>query len=173
LQARPPLSVSAYIALGTNQPFEGLEGPALLRRAIEELDAAGLRVGALSSIWRTPAWPEGSDQPDFHNAVAEVIGAPPKPEDLYGVLRDIEIAFGRERRERWGRRTLDLDILAMAQLVGDFDGVIIPHPLMQERAFVLAPLAEIASTWVHPVLRLSAADLLKRVDLSASTRRLD
>ena len=166
------MSVSAFIALGTNQPFEDLEGPSLLRRAIAALRMEGLELAAVSGIWRTPAWPEGSVQPDFHNAVVEVETKIREPAALFEVLRGIEIAFGRVRRERWGPRTLDLDILAMGAVVADDGGVIIPHPLMQERAFVLAPLAEIAPNWVHPVLGISASNLLAGVDRPDLMHRL-
>jgi 2-amino-4-hydroxy-6-hydroxymethyldihydropteridine diphosphokinase len=151
---------SAYIALGTNLSFGELAGAALLARAVVALETAGLRTIAKSSVWSSPAWPAGSDQPDYFNAVIEVeAGAL----SLYGVLRQVEQSFGRERRERWAARTLDLDVVAMAGLVGEFGALTLPHPRMHERAFVLAPLAEIAPNWRHPVLALGVGELLALV----------
>ena len=106
----------AYVALGTNMPHDGVGGPDLLARAISELRSAGLVVRALSGIWRTPAWPPGAVQPDYHNAVAALDPGGRTPERLYDTLRAVETRFGRERRERWGPRTLDLDILAIGGL---------------------------------------------------------
>jgi 2-amino-4-hydroxy-6-hydroxymethyldihydropteridine diphosphokinase len=167
------LTVSAFIALGTNQPFENLEGPALLRGAIAALSQEGLEIVSVSGIWRTPAWPEGSEQPDFHNAVVEIETEIQGPAPLFEVLRGIETAFGRVRRERWGARTLDLDILAMGQMEAMDGGIIIPHPGMQHRAFVLAPLADIAPNWVHPALGLTVLQLLARVERPGLMRRVD
>lgn len=154
-------AATALIALGTNLPFEGVEGPDLLRRAVSSLEAEGLAVVALSSIWRTPPWPPGSDQPEYHNAVAELEVGGRSPHQLYELLRQVERQFGRERRERWGPRTLDLDILAQGEAVGAFGPILLPHPRMHERAFVLAPLAEIAPAWRHPATGRSAAELLE------------
>jgi len=144
------MSRPAYIALGTNLPFEGAAGPALLARALDAMADAGLAVSARSSIWRSPAWPAGAEQPDFHNAVVAMEAGEWTPEGLWVVLRAIEARFGRVRRERWAARTLDLDIVAMDGFVGVFGDVVLPHPAMHERGFVLAPLAEIAPDWRHP-----------------------
>lgn len=153
-------STRAFVALGANMPFEGVVGPALLARAVAAMQTAGLVPRALSGVWETEAWPQGSGQPDYYNAVAELDAAGMTPQQLYAVLSQIERNFGRERREKWAPRTLDLDIVAMSDLAGTFDELELPHRRMHERAFVLAPLAEIAPDWRHPVLKMSASELL-------------
>jgi 2-amino-4-hydroxy-6-hydroxymethyldihydropteridine diphosphokinase len=145
------MNSAAYIALGTNLPFQGLAGPELLARALAEMAAAGLAVRRRSSIWRSPAWPPGTDQPDFHNAVVAVDAEGWNPERLWDALQLIEARFGRERRERWAARTLDLDIVSMDGWVGRFGAVDLPHLAMRGRGFVLAPLAEAAPDWRCPV----------------------
>src|SRR5262245_58315125 len=87
----------AFVALGANMPFEGMEGPPLLARAVAAMQAAGLVPRALSSVWETEAWPQGSGQPDYYNAVAELDVWDRTPQQLYEVLSQIERAFGRER----------------------------------------------------------------------------
>lgn len=161
----------AYIGLGANLPFEGLSGSALLARALAAIEAAGFKRLAVSNIWQSAAWPP-SDQPDFFNAVAVVDPAGASTQDLYSVLRRIEQQFGRERRERWAARTLDLDVLAMDGLHGTFGEITLPHPRMHERAFVLAPLAEVASDWRHPILGQTAAELLQSVPTEQRCCRL-
>jgi 2-amino-4-hydroxy-6-hydroxymethyldihydropteridine diphosphokinase len=141
-------------------PFDGVAGPQLLVRAIEAMRDGGLVPRALSGVWQTEAWPQGSGQPDYYNAVIELDGANLGPQPLYEMLSEIESAFGRERREKWAPRTLDLDIIAMDRFVGTFGGIELPHPRMQDRAFVLAPLAEIAPDWRHPVTGQAVGELL-------------
>src|SRR5262245_1024670 len=101
---------TAYIALGSNLPFEGVDSPALLARAAAALQSAGLALGARSGLWRTAAWPP-SDQPDYYNAVVAVAAGGQTPQAIYDILRGIEARYGRERREQWAARTLDLDIV--------------------------------------------------------------
>lgn len=163
---------SALIALGTNLPHQGLGGPALLRQAGLELARAGLAPRALSGIWKTPPWPPGTDQPDYYNAVANLDPDGRSPPQLYQALREIEARFGRERRERWGPRTLDLDVLAIDGFVGMFGEMTLPHKRMHERAFVLAPLAEIAPDWRHPLLGLRPQEMLAQLDPEPTLRRL-
>jgi 2-amino-4-hydroxy-6-hydroxymethyldihydropteridine diphosphokinase len=161
----------AFVALGSNMPFAGVPAPRVLARAVSALRSAGLSVRALSGVWETAAWPP-SDQPDYYNAVAELDPAGLSPQPLYALMRDIETVFGRERRERWAPRTLDLDIVALDGFVGTFDGIELPHPRMQERAFVLAPLAEVAPDWEHPVLAKTAAELLATLPPGDRYRRI-
>ncbi|HWA01524.1 MAG TPA: 2-amino-4-hydroxy-6-hydroxymethyldihydropteridine diphosphokinase [Caulobacterales bacterium] len=151
----------AFVALGTNLPFEGLAGAALLEHALARLSQRGLNVRAVSSAWRSRALPRG-DQPDFVNAVAWVEAAQ-SPKEFYRELVAVEAAFGRTRGERWAARTLDLDIIDMAAPPGTYDGIIVPHPRLAERAFVLAPLAEIAPDWRHPITGKSVEELLEAV----------
>jgi 2-amino-4-hydroxy-6-hydroxymethyldihydropteridine diphosphokinase len=167
------ISASAHIALGTNMPFEGASGPELLAQATAAIRSAGLVILARSSVWETPAWPPGSEQPDYHNAVVELDPAGRTPQRLYELLRAIEAGFGRRRRERWEPRTLDLDIVAMGAAAGRFGEVTLPHASMHERDFVLAPLVEIAPRWRHPVLGQTATELLTARPGGWQGRRLE
>ncbi|MFZ1679990.1 MAG: 2-amino-4-hydroxy-6-hydroxymethyldihydropteridine diphosphokinase [Rhizobiaceae bacterium] len=125
-----------------------------MRLALARIDdLPDTRVRAVSSLWRTPPWGK-TDQPDFLNAVAEIATAF-APRDLLDQCLAIEKAMKRVRRERWGPRTLDIDIVAFGDRVIVEDGLAIPHPRAGERAFVLVPLAEIAA---DQAARLGAAD---------------
>ena len=105
-------------------------------------DDVQTKVVAVSSLYRTPPWGK-TDQPDFLNAVAE-IATSHAPRALLALCLDAELALKRERRERWGPRIIDIDILLFGDRIVHEAGLDIPHPRMLERAFVLAPLAEIA-----------------------------
>jgi 2-amino-4-hydroxy-6-hydroxymethyldihydropteridine diphosphokinase len=166
------MSASAFVALGTNVPFNGVSGAALLAQAASALEAAGLPILARSGVWQTEAWPHGSGQPDYFNAVVELDPHGLSPQLLYETLRAIETRFGRERRERWAARTLDLDLIALGDLAGTFGDVELPHPRMQERAFVLAPLVEIAPGWRHPLLAQTVPELAASLPPGDRYRRL-
>ena len=123
-----------------------------LRSALAGLAALPrTRVVATSGFHRTPAWGVES-QPDFINAAA-VLETTLAPHALLEALLDIERRHGRERAgdgSRWGPRTLDLDLLLYADQVIDEPGLVVPHPHMHARAFVLVPLAEVAPDAVVP-----------------------
>lgn len=130
-------------------------------------DDVGTKVVAVSSLYRTPPWGK-TDQPDFLNAVAEVATAHP-PRALLALCLDAERELKRVRRERWGPRAIDIDILLFGEHAVHEAGLDIPHPRMFERAFVLAPLAEIA-----PDLELdgkSVAERLAAVDGTGIVRQ--
>lgn len=168
----PALTKRALIGLGTNLPFNGVGGPALLAQAVHAMGEAGLRVLAASSAWESPAWPPGAVQPRYTNAVVEIDAGGGDPQQLYAKLRTIEASYGRERRERWGPRTLDLDILAVDDAVGDFGGIALPHPRLQQRAFVLLPLAEVAPLWRHPESGETVGALIEALPPSDDVHRV-
>lgn len=153
-------------------PFEGVGGGALLTQALAGLRDAGLSLRAVSSAWESPAWPPGAEQADYINAVVEADAGALEPEGLYQKLRAVEAAFGRERRERWGARTLDLDLLSLEGFVGAFGPLTLPHKRLHERAFVLLPLLEIAPDWRHPGFGRTARELAAALPLGHGARRI-
>lgn len=160
-----------YVGLGANLSHAGLSGPALLRAAIAAMEEAGLAVVKRSSAYESAPWPP-ADQPVFTNAVVEVLREGRTPEATFALLGQVERAFGRVRRERWGPRTLDLDLLDMEGLAGAFGAITLPHKRLHERAFVLAPLAEIAPDWRHPVSGAGVGALLAGLAPGQSVRRI-
>ncbi len=152
------------IAIGAN--LAGRDGaPPLVacRRAAAALDALpDLRLVALSR-WHTTAPDPPSDQPPYVNAVALLHGVPGPLDDpaaLLAALHRIEAAAGRRRSVANAARPLDLDIIAIGDLVRAAPDPVLPHPRAHVRDFVLVPLAEVAPAWVHPVLGLSVSALI-------------
>lgn len=158
------------VALGSNLPPKDTTSAAILLAALERLAGRGLTVADRSRLYRTPCFPAGAG-PDYVNAAARIEGAA-DPRELLAHLHAVEAEFGRERTQRWGQRVLDLDLIAAGdtvlpdvdtwqtwaglplerQMTEAPDRLILPHPRMHERAFVLVPLADIAPDWRHPVL---------------------
>lgn len=151
----------ALIALGGNVG----DVRTIFDRAIAMLcDGTAIRLVARSSDYQTPPWGV-TDQPAFINAAIEVATSLP-PHDLLARTQDCERAFGRNRtlERHWGPRPIDIDILAYDDLALNEPDLILPHPHMLERAFVLAPLAEIAPERVIGRAKVRAA--LARIDAS-------
>ena len=146
------------IAFGANLSSDFGTPEQTLYKALEVLPARGVGVLRVSSLWLSAHVPI-SDQPWYHNGVAE-IDASFDPHGLLKVLKSIEEEFGRVTRERNAARVLDLDILAFDDVVMDGDSLQIPHPRAHERAFVLYPLNEIAPDWVHPVSGLTPSQMI-------------
>lgn len=148
---------SVLIALGANIPSHAGAPQATLRSALEDFRTLGVSVRRISGFYRSPAWPDPED-PAFVNAVA---GAETSlsPQELMRVLHQLETAYGRTRSARNAPRTLDLDILDYEGRVEEGSPVL-PHPRMEQRAFVLLPLAEVEPGWVHPVSGKSVQDLV-------------
>ncbi|MEA5619659.1 2-amino-4-hydroxy-6-hydroxymethyldihydropteridine diphosphokinase [Cronbergia sp. UHCC 0137] len=148
------------IALGSNMG-ESLE---ILEASLEILEkTAGISLEAKSSWYKTK--PMGPPQPDYLNGCV-ILEVEMSPQALLATLLATEQRFGRVRQLHWGPRTLDLDLLLYDDLILDQPNLQIPHPGMQERGFVLVPLAEIAPTWIHPVSEQTIESLLKGIDCS-------
>jgi 2-amino-4-hydroxy-6-hydroxymethyldihydropteridine diphosphokinase len=158
------------VASGSNLPFCGVDSQHIVLRAFRAVGRMS-RVKRVSPLYESPAWPDASD-PAFVNAVAE-IETSLSPEALLAALHAIEAGFGRRRSVRNAPRTLDLDLIAYHdEIRGGEDAVLIlPHPRLAGRAFVLAPLAEIAPDWRHPVTGDTATDLLAAAD-TAPVRKI-
>ena len=155
----------AYLSLGSNLGDRDL----YLREAIRRLQSVG-RVQAISSVYETQPV-ELTGQPWFLNC-ALALETAASPAQLMGQLLAIESAMGRQRIRKKGPRTLDLDILFFADLVVNTPQLTIPHPAIAERRFVLAPLAEIAPSAIHPVLNKTIQELLEALPPGQTVKRL-
>ncbi len=149
------------IALGSNLG----DCLGILTAALQVLAVTpGIRVQAVSSWYQTkPVSP--IPQPDYLNGCA-LLQVQLPPQQVLKILLATEAKFGRVRRERWGARSIDLDLLLYDDLILDSPQLQLPHPRMNERAFVLVPLAEIAPQWIEPVSGKAIAQLLQAVDCS-------
>ena len=160
-------SVKTAIALGSNLG----DSLFILENALLELaQTPGIILVSQSRWYQTKAI--GPSQPDYLNGCA-ILQVELTPEELLNTLLEIETKFGRVRLEKWGPRTLDLDLLLYGDIILDTPNLQIPHPRMTERAFVLVPLAEIAPDWIDPVSQKAIRRILRaRARLSPTTGKL-
>ena len=150
------------IALGSNQG-NSLD---ILERSLNVLNLIpGIALKTVSSWYQTKPVGTPQPQPDYLNGCA-LLSVEQTPEELLTVLQATEIQFGRINKGTLQARTLDLDLLLYEDAIVDTPDLIIPHPRMVERAFVLVPLAEIAPDWIEPKSTNKIAQLLTNVDTS-------
>jgi 2-amino-4-hydroxy-6-hydroxymethyldihydropteridine diphosphokinase len=178
---RVAIKSQLLVAFGANLPFDDCQPAETLQKTVEELSKDSFAVLGLSRFFVTPCFPAGAG-PDYVNAAAVLESA--GQDDLASImarLHAVEAKFGRKRVQRWGMRTLDIDLLAVgdsvlpdaetqdrwrlmpaeAQIRSTPDQLILPHPRLQDRAFVLVPLADVAPDWVHPRTGLSVRQMLE------------
>ena len=149
------------IALGSNLG----DSLATLENSLAVLgNTPGVNLLATSSWYQTKPVSE-VPQPDYLNGCV-TLNVQQTPEELLVLLQAIELQFGRVRKEKWGARTLDLDLLLYGDHQLDTPNLTIPHPRMGERAFVLVPLAEIAPDWQEPSSGKAIAQLAAKLDRS-------
>ena len=172
---------NVLIALGSNVTSLSTSSDQLLNESMDEISKSVGKISLRSKNYRTPCFPVGAG-PDFANAVIRV----ETELDIQGALdalHAIEADFGRVRTVRWGQRTLDLDLLAAddvvcpdevtvnhwinlplnRQMAEAPDQLLLPHPRLQDRAFVLVPMADVAPDWKHPILGRTVLEMLEQL----------
>lgn len=174
-----PVENPVFMAFGANLPLGNMMPRQTVEAALAALAGVGLPPVVVSRFFATPCFPAGAG-PDYVNGVAVLEGGAHGPAEVLALLHAVEAEFGRERLHRWAGRTLDLDLLAMgAQVLPDADELrrwqdlpaaeqakqapdqlILPHPRLQDRAFVLVPLLDVAPNWRHPLSGRNVAEML-------------
>lgn len=175
----------ALISLGSNEDSLWGDSRQTVQKAMFAVGELSEKPADLSALYANPAFPAGAG-PDFVNA-AMVLFTKLSAPDLLTRLHEIEATAGRKRNRRWGQRTLDLDLIALGDTVlpdsktqAVWRGlspqdqqtmtpneIILPHPRLQDRAFVLVPMLDVAADWVHPLLGRSIAQLCADLDGAA------
>lgn len=156
-------AVVVLLGLGSNLDHREAnlrKGVAMLARSLEMVEG--------SSVYETEPWGY-KGQPRYLNLVCLARTAV-SPEELLRLCQETERAAGRTPTFQYGPRVLDVDILAYGERVIDTPALVVPHPRLAERRFVLVPLAEVAPGWVHPVLKSTASELLTEVEDSGEVR---
>jgi 2-amino-4-hydroxy-6-hydroxymethyldihydropteridine diphosphokinase len=171
----------SYISLGSNATSHHGNSADTVNFAITCLSGDSVNVMQISHFYRTPAFPKGAG-PDFINAVIE-LETILSPTELLAFLHKTETEAGRNRTKRWGPRTLDLDIISFGELIlpdlqthknwvempietqlkSTPEELIVPHPRIQDRGFVLIPLRDVAPDWAHPVTKLPIDALISAI----------
>ncbi|HAB39329.1 MAG TPA: 2-amino-4-hydroxy-6-hydroxymethyldihydropteridine diphosphokinase [Rhodobacteraceae bacterium] len=175
------LKSSVLVAVGSNMRSKSGSPEETILAGIELLVAAGAIIKGQSHFYRTPAFPAGSG-PEYVNGALEILVNWTEQDTLVN-LHAVEEKLGRSRIMRWEQRAIDLDFLAIGDVVCPSpeivrhwmnlpleqqknyapEELILPHPRLHARAFVLVPLAEIAPQWVHPILKLTVTQMLERL----------
>jgi len=143
-----------FLLLGTNLGDKS-------QNLVNAMALIGENIGAVrqkSSVYKTAAWGK-TDQPDFFNIAIEVVTVL-TPLEVLQMTQQIEKRMGREKREHWGERLIDIDILLFEDIRVNTPALTIPHPELINRRFALVPLNEIATTLIHPIHHQSIAQLL-------------
>ena len=171
------LGISCIASVGSNQEWQCNNSVIILTEMLNNLKSNYVDVTSISRFYQTPAFPAGAG-PDFVNA-ALVIRTDLPHYDLLALFHRVEHEMGRVREKRWGQRTIDIDLISYGdQVLPDVatqtrwmelplseqmtkapDQPIVPHPRLQDRAFVLGPLMDIAPQWRHPVLGRTIAEI--------------
>jgi len=142
-----------FLLLGSNLGDRQL----FLKQAIEHIESEIAPVSKVSSVYETQSWGK-TDLPDYLNQVI-VLATDLSPQIILHRILNIEHKLGREREEKWGSRTIDIDILFYGDQIINEPGLHIPHQELQKRRFTLEPLAEIAPEWLHPILQKNILQL--------------
>jgi 2-amino-4-hydroxy-6-hydroxymethyldihydropteridine diphosphokinase len=157
--------ITAFIGLGANVG----DRRANIQAAIEKLGATeGIRVVGVSKLLDNPAVGMGDDASPFLNGATQIETTLGSHALLHRLL-EIERELGRQRREKWAPRPIDLDLLLYGDQIISSDELLVPHPLMHERRFVLEPLAQIAPDVVHPTLQMTIQGLLEELNRNGQT----
>ncbi len=165
----PAAKSRAFLALGGNLG----EPQQAFKNAADKLKQhPRIELVAASALYRTPPIGGPAGQPDYLNAVVE-LATDLAAKEVLDFCRKIEDAAGRTREIRWGARTLDLDLLFYDQLILDTRELVLPHPRLQQRHFVLMPLAELAADFKHPVLQQTVTELLSMLPETEGISRSD
>jgi dihydroneopterin aldolase / 2-amino-4-hydroxy-6-hydroxymethyldihydropteridine diphosphokinase len=156
-----------YLCLGSNLGDRKQN----IKKALGLLAERGIRVIKTSSMYETE--PVGFKlQPLFYNICVET-ETNIEPDGLLGVLQEIEVKTGRKKAEKWGPRIIDIDILFYNNIIIYGADLVIPHPEIQNRKFVLAPMAEIAGSFVHPGYNLTIKEMLDTGNFAEKVKRLE
>lgn len=156
-----------YLCLGSNLGDRKKN----IQKALELLAERGIKLVSRSSIYETE--PVGFKmQPLFYNICIETETSL-EPDALLAELQEIELKSGRKKSEKWGPRIIDIDILFYNNIIINSAKLVIPHPEVQNRKFVLAPMVEIAGSYVHPGFNLTIKELLERGNFEEKVKRLE